>query len=485
MIRTPVRDKAKQFSKLLKKEQPDYNYLREVFRHIRREMGIKVDSGQEPKKLPYVPTEEEIDKYYQAVWKSKNMKYVVIIKTLLYTGVRVSELINIKLSDVDLDPSIKLEGYISYTNNLNQFDTKKLLSDLDKDEINNIKHYEDFIKYISNILYNINSVEKNKINDLINLENMKDLLVELDNIFKSKFNFTKKMDTINWLANDYTINNILNEKNVFNITKTKYDSFINILIYDLLNNKYKKKMILNNLYNVNIITKEQNKHIQLDEQDINEYIINKLYNNILSDNFYHNLGINIDKQEKNIKDNKSKIIYCEKENYILDDENNKYIYYDFKPLLNKSDMIYTNCIYYHLGKHVFNYKKDFVTLVQQDLVNILNEKINTGFFKLSYVIEVYVALNKTHIYNNIKTLNDLQNIILFSKHILTSFDLLLLSEKYNIIFTIYDGNTIPMEDFTTLEYPNDSSETKNVDLIEKNYYSINIYYYVSKIDKLK
>lgn len=103
MIRTPVRDKAKQFSKLLKKEQPDYNYLREVFRHIRREMGIKVDSGQEPKKLPYVPTEEEIDKYYQAVWKSKNMKYVVIIKTLLYTGVRVSELINIKLSDVDLD----------------------------------------------------------------------------------------------------------------------------------------------------------------------------------------------------------------------------------------------------------------------------------------------------------------------------------------------------------------------------------------------
>ncbi len=50
-----------------------------------------------------MPTEEEIDKYYQAVWKSKNMKYVVIIKTLLYTGVRVSELISIKLSDVDLD----------------------------------------------------------------------------------------------------------------------------------------------------------------------------------------------------------------------------------------------------------------------------------------------------------------------------------------------------------------------------------------------
>ena len=48
------------------------------------------------------------------------------------------------------------------------------------------------------------------------------------------------MDTINWLSNDYTVNNILNEKNVFNITNSKYETFINILIYDLLNNKYKK-----------------------------------------------------------------------------------------------------------------------------------------------------------------------------------------------------------------------------------------------------
>ena len=100
--RTTAKEKAKQFCKLLKKEQPDYNYLREIFRHIRKEMKIKIDSGV-PKKLPYVPTAEEMDKYYKAVWKSKNMKYVVIIKTMLYTGVRVSELINIKLSDVDLD----------------------------------------------------------------------------------------------------------------------------------------------------------------------------------------------------------------------------------------------------------------------------------------------------------------------------------------------------------------------------------------------
>jgi len=100
--RTPVREKAKQISRLLKKETPDYNYLKELFRHIRQELGVKVNTTT-PKQLPYVPTEQEVSKYYQAVWKSKNMKYVMIIKTLLYTGVRVSELIAIKLSDVDLD----------------------------------------------------------------------------------------------------------------------------------------------------------------------------------------------------------------------------------------------------------------------------------------------------------------------------------------------------------------------------------------------
>ena len=100
--RTPVREKALYFCKHLKKENPDYNYLRELFRHIRQNLNVEVKNGKE-KKLPYVPTEEEIDRFYKTVWKSRNMKHVVMIKTLLYTGVRVSELVNIKISEIDLD----------------------------------------------------------------------------------------------------------------------------------------------------------------------------------------------------------------------------------------------------------------------------------------------------------------------------------------------------------------------------------------------
>jgi integrase/recombinase XerD len=99
--RTPVRQKAKQLAKTLRQENPDYDYLRELFRHLRKELSIEIIPKD--KKLPYVPTEEEICKYYKAVWKSRNMQHVILIKTLLYTGARVSELVHIKLSEVDFD----------------------------------------------------------------------------------------------------------------------------------------------------------------------------------------------------------------------------------------------------------------------------------------------------------------------------------------------------------------------------------------------
>ena len=96
-----MQQKAKQLAKLLHKENPDYTYIRELFRNLRRELGISAVKME--KKLPYVPTEEEIRKYYTVVWQSRNMQNVILIKVLLYTGVRVSELVRIQISDVDFD----------------------------------------------------------------------------------------------------------------------------------------------------------------------------------------------------------------------------------------------------------------------------------------------------------------------------------------------------------------------------------------------
>jgi integrase/recombinase XerD len=97
---TNAKVKAKAIAKLLRDEHPDYNYLKNIFRHLRTELDIQVTHSE--MKLPKVPTEEELQKYYQAVRKTRNVQDMVIIKTFLYTGVRVSELVNIQLKDVIL-----------------------------------------------------------------------------------------------------------------------------------------------------------------------------------------------------------------------------------------------------------------------------------------------------------------------------------------------------------------------------------------------
>ncbi len=99
--RTPAKRKARQLAKHLRAERPDYAYLKEVFRHLRDELDVEV--AREPKRLPYVPTEAEVRRYYETVWKERRGGDIVLIKTLLYTGVRVAELVAIRLDDVDLD----------------------------------------------------------------------------------------------------------------------------------------------------------------------------------------------------------------------------------------------------------------------------------------------------------------------------------------------------------------------------------------------
>jgi integrase/recombinase XerD len=74
-----------------------------VFRHLRDELGIEVTTGSTT--LPYLPTEAEIRRYYQTVWTARRTGDIVLIKTLLYTGVRVAELVAIRIDEVDLDAS--------------------------------------------------------------------------------------------------------------------------------------------------------------------------------------------------------------------------------------------------------------------------------------------------------------------------------------------------------------------------------------------
>ena len=83
--RTPPKKKAKELAKYLRTERPDYAYLKGVFRALRQELEVEVPKA--PPRLPPVPTEEELRRFYQAVWNCRSFADMVLIKTLFYTVV--------------------------------------------------------------------------------------------------------------------------------------------------------------------------------------------------------------------------------------------------------------------------------------------------------------------------------------------------------------------------------------------------------------
>ncbi|MFN4249847.1 tyrosine-type recombinase/integrase [Deinococcus sp.] len=99
--RTSPRKKARELAKLLRAERPDYAYLKEVFRHLRVELEVTVPGPS--RRLPWVPSEAQVRALYEAVWRTRRTADLVMIKTFLYTGLRVSELVAVKLSEVDVD----------------------------------------------------------------------------------------------------------------------------------------------------------------------------------------------------------------------------------------------------------------------------------------------------------------------------------------------------------------------------------------------
>ncbi len=99
--RLPPKEMAKKLTRLLKKQDPDYGYLQKVFGHVRESLGLKGKISRE-KKLPELLTDEEMKRFCAAVREANHRVHTVMIKLLIYTGVRNSELASILIDDVDV-----------------------------------------------------------------------------------------------------------------------------------------------------------------------------------------------------------------------------------------------------------------------------------------------------------------------------------------------------------------------------------------------
>lgn len=88
-------------SRLVKQAGLDYGGWRYVAKHVRRRCELNV--GKKPKRLPRVLTADEFRKFYKIVDQAEDVQHALILRLMFFTGVRVSELCNIQVGDLDVE----------------------------------------------------------------------------------------------------------------------------------------------------------------------------------------------------------------------------------------------------------------------------------------------------------------------------------------------------------------------------------------------
>ena len=91
---------ARQLVRVLRRQHPDYHYLKKVFQYTRE--FLQVGPAPSSKRLPALLTETELVAFYDAVWAAQHLTHVIMLKLLLVTGVRNAELVHLRLTDVNL-----------------------------------------------------------------------------------------------------------------------------------------------------------------------------------------------------------------------------------------------------------------------------------------------------------------------------------------------------------------------------------------------
>src|ERR1700688_85404 len=89
--------------RLLKEHHFDYEELRYIFRMVRERAEVKRPKTK--RTLPKVLTEVELRRFFQTIEDCGNIEHQIMLRLLFFTAIRVSELVDIKQSDVNLGES--------------------------------------------------------------------------------------------------------------------------------------------------------------------------------------------------------------------------------------------------------------------------------------------------------------------------------------------------------------------------------------------
>jgi site-specific recombinase XerD len=102
----PANENAKpkivaQFIRIARKARLGYDEFLYVCQQARRKLGLR--RPKKERRLPRLLPEAELKRFFQAILTCGDVQHEILLKSLFYTAIRVSELVRIQVSDMDLD----------------------------------------------------------------------------------------------------------------------------------------------------------------------------------------------------------------------------------------------------------------------------------------------------------------------------------------------------------------------------------------------
>lgn len=90
-----------QIARIVRKHGLSYDDWRYVSKRVRQKCELR--PAKKPKRLPKVLNADDFRRFYKIVDQADDVQHALMLRLLFYTGVRVSELCNMQIADVDLE----------------------------------------------------------------------------------------------------------------------------------------------------------------------------------------------------------------------------------------------------------------------------------------------------------------------------------------------------------------------------------------------
>src|SRR5215475_12732204 len=88
-----------QLVRIARKERLDYAAFLYVCQQARRRLGLRKPPKE--RRLPQLLPETQLKKFFRVLQQCGNLQHEIMLKLLFFSAVRVSELVKVKVTDID------------------------------------------------------------------------------------------------------------------------------------------------------------------------------------------------------------------------------------------------------------------------------------------------------------------------------------------------------------------------------------------------